>query len=168
MKKTVIATLAGAFTLALGMHSAIAADMKMNADSKIDQKPMHQSGTTGTPTPGWEKLSKNKNWKPAASGAGQPHASPVKADSNVVPEHQGTSGMHTSHASKSKPTAAAPKHKTSMAVKSDQGHSGHMKSGAAKPAGQGGAMPMQHGTSGMKSDSNVVPVEHGQAHKPAM
>ncbi|MGH8813181.1 MAG: hypothetical protein ACREXO_14300 [Advenella sp.] len=146
MKNTMIAALAGAITLALGMHSGMAADMNVNADSKIDQKPAQHSGATTAPTPGWEKLSKSKKWKPTESGTNQHHANNMKADSKVVPEHQGKSGMSMS----------------------DKGYGEHMKSGAAKPAGQGGAMPMQHSSSGMETDSNVVPAAKGEMPKPGM
>lgn len=61
MKNTTIAALAGAITLTLGMHSGMAADLKVNADSKIDQKPAQHTGATSAPTPGWEKLNKSKN-----------------------------------------------------------------------------------------------------------
>lgn len=163
MKNTVIATLASAVTLALGMHSAMAADM--NADSKIDQKPMQHTGTTTAPTPGWEKLGKSKSWKSAESGTGQQHTDQMKQDSKVVPEHQGKSGMSMSHDSKGKSASESHMHKSGM---SDKGQSGHMKSGAAKPAGQGGVMPMQHDGSSMKTDSNIVPVDQGQMPKPGM
>ena len=89
MKKIVTVTLAGAFTWGLGMHAAMAADMKMNAGSTVDQNPMQQAGTRSAPTPGWEKLSKSKNWKPAASGTGQAQGDHMKADSKVVPAGQG-------------------------------------------------------------------------------
>lgn len=88
MKNSVIASLAGAAALALGMHAAIAANTQVNADSKMDQQSMQHTGASGTPTPGWEKLSKNKNWKPAAQGKAMPArhgASGMKSDSHVVP-----------------------------------------------------------------------------------
>ena len=93
MKNTTIAALAGAITLALGMHSGMAADLKVNADSKIDQKPAQHTGATSAPTPGWEKLNKSKKWKSIESGSNQHHANNMKADSKVVPEHQGKSGV---------------------------------------------------------------------------
>ena len=89
MKNTMIAALAGAITLALGMHSGIAADTKVNADGKIDQKPAQHTGVTTAPTPGWEKLSKSKKWKATESDTTQHHANNMKADSNVVPATKG-------------------------------------------------------------------------------
>ncbi len=165
MKNTTIAALAGAITLALGMHSGMAADMNVNADSKIDQKPAQHTGATTAPTPGWEKLSKSKKWKSTESGTNQHHANNMKADSKVVPEHQGKSDMTTSQGSKGMSGSRSEMHKSGM---SDKGHGRHLKSGAAKPAGQGGAMPMQHGSSGMKTDSNVVPATKGEMSKPGM
>ncbi|RZT92759.1 hypothetical protein EV681_3517 [Advenella incenata] len=165
MKNTTIAALAGAITLALGMHSGMAADLKVNADSKIDQKPAQHTGATSAPTPGWEKLNKSKKWKSIESGSNQHHANNMKADSKVVPEHQGKSGVTMSHESKGMSGSRSDMHKSGTP---DKGQGEHMKSGAAKPAGQDGAMPMQHSSSGMKTDSNVVPATKGEMPKPGM
>ncbi len=164
MKNTIIAALAGTITLALGMQAAMATDLKTNADSKIDQKSAQHVGATTAPTPGWEKLSKSKKWKSAESGANQHHANSMKADSKVAPEHQGKSGMTMPH-SKSTSGSGSDVHKSDM---SDKGLGGHVKSGAVKPVGQGGAMPMQHRSSGMKTDSNAVPASKGEMPKPGM
>lgn len=152
MNTMTISVMAGAVTLALGMQSALAANTQMNADSKIDQKPMQQGSTTNAPTPGWEKLSKSKHWKSTESGTGMQHSANMKTDSNAVPEHKAGSGMSTSH---------------ETAGMSGKDHDGKMKSGAAKPAMQSGAMPMQQDP-GMKSDSNVVPAPKGEMPKPGM
>ena len=152
MNTMTISVMAGAVTLALGMQSALAANTQMNTDSKIDQKPMQQGSTTNAPTPGWEKLSKSKHWKSTESGTGMQHSANMKTDSNVVPEQKAGSGMSMSHES---------------AGMSGKDHDGKMKSGAAKPAMQSGAMPMQQ-DSGMKSDSNVVPAAKGEMPKPGM
>lgn len=67
MKKSVISMAASGAILALGMHAVMAADMRTN-DSKIDQKPAAHSAGSAAPTPGWEKLQKNKRFKSTASG----------------------------------------------------------------------------------------------------
>ncbi|ETF00960.1 hypothetical protein W822_20475 [Advenella kashmirensis W13003] len=152
MNRMTISAMAGVITLALGMQSALAANTQMNTDSKIDQKPMQQGSTTKAPTPGWEKLSKSKKWKSTESGTGMQHSANMKTDSNVVPEHKAGSGMTMSH---------------EAGHMSKKEHDGKMKSGAAKPATQNGAMPMQQDPS-MKSDSNVVPVKKGEMPKPGM
>lgn len=165
MKKTVITILAGAVTLALGIHSATAADMKMNADSKIDQKPMQQTGSGTAPIPGWEKLSKNKHMKSSGSDKSMHNGADMKADSKAVPESQGGGAMKMPHDGKNTGKAGSNMHKDGM---SDKGQGSKMKSGAAKPAMQGGAMPMQHNSSDMKTDSNVVPVGKGEMPKSGM
>ncbi|HBP31171.1 MAG: hypothetical protein ACTIKR_07165 [Advenella sp.] len=85
MKNTDIATLASAVALALGMHSAMAADMTMDAEGKVSQKPAQQAGAGPAPTSGWEKLSKNKNWKPAAPAADQRHHNDMKSKTRAAP-----------------------------------------------------------------------------------
>lgn len=152
MNKMTISALAGTVALALTVHTALAADMQMNTDSKIDQKPMQQGSTTNAPTPGWEKLSKSKHWKSTESGTGMQHDANMKTDSNAVPEHKAGSGMSMPHES---------------GGMSSKGHDGKMKSGAAKPAMQSGTIPMQQDP-GMKSDSNVVPAPKGEMPKPGM
>ncbi|HLU03299.1 MAG TPA: hypothetical protein VKZ94_11070 [Advenella sp.] len=152
MNKMTISAMAGAAALALTVHTALAADMRMNTDSKIDQKPMQQGSTTNAPMPGWEKLSKSKHWKSTESGTGMQHRAKMKTDSNTVPEHKAGSGMSMSHES---------------GGMSGKDHEGKMKSGAAKPATQHDAMPTP-GAPDMKSDSNVVPANQGAMPKPGM
>lgn len=82
MNRMTIAAMTGIITLALGMQSALAANAQMNTDSKIDQKPMQQGSTKNAPTPGWEKLSKNKKWKSTESGTDIPHSANMKMDNN--------------------------------------------------------------------------------------
>ncbi len=92
MKKTIIAALVATATLGLGTAAVMAADVPVNTDSKTDQKPM-DSGTAG-PTPGWEKLQKNKHFKSAGgensdtehTGATTSQSGPMKTESKIAPE----------------------------------------------------------------------------------
>ncbi len=97
MKRMAISMAAAAATLALGMQLVVAAEMPTVTDSKMDQKPIGQSSGTAAPTPGWEKLQKNKHFKSTESnGSGGMHAHPptdTKPDSKEVPEGQPHPGM---------------------------------------------------------------------------
>lgn len=85
MRNTGIATLVSAIALALGMHAATAADMSMDGQGKTDQKLPGQAHAAPAPTPGWEKLSRNKNWKPAAPDTDKRHSKNMKSETRAAP-----------------------------------------------------------------------------------